>query len=136
MVCNGQTIEDNMAWGIDADQEKEGTQLPDLRHRFIRGSADELNRVGIEFGGKDEIQLTHAHLWASLRNHEWWTYNENNEEFRVDDWNRGHDDGGDGEKPLKSHDDFGTRDLYTIEHTETIETIPQYAELRYIIKVR
>lgn len=135
-VCDGKTIDEELAWGIDADRGEDGTQLPDLRNRFIRGSFDDLKLRGIEVGGKDEIEFEHAHLWASINNHRWFTYDENNERFRVDDWNNGHDDEGNGEKPLKSRNSYGTLDFYTMAESQTIKTIPQYAELRYIIKVR
>ena len=137
-VCNGQTISDNSAWDIDADPKRPGIQLPDLRHRFIRGSQDELDSSHLALGGRNGVELRHSHQWARVNNHKWYTYSRYNHEFRVDDWNDGVGEGGTGEFPLKADDvrGRGNMSMHTDRNVVRTSTLPRYAELRYIIKVR
>ena len=138
LVCNGQTISDDTAWGIDANPERPGIQLPDLRHRFIRGSQDELDSSHLALGGRNGVELRHSHQWARVNNHKWYTYSRYNHEFRVDDWNDGVGEGGTGEFPLKADDvrGRGNMSMHTDRNVVRTSTLPRYAELRYIIKVR
>ena len=141
IVCKGQEVPKNSSISIDANTEKEGNQLPDLRDNFVRGSRSSLEmKKGIVKGGSDESNLRHSHLWAQKDEKEWWSYDESGKFRRVDDWNNGIDDEGEGNRPLnndlKSEIEKPLK-LYTNAQGEaTADNRPAFVELRYIIRVR
>ena len=133
VVCDGREVPEDSSIDVDANKRKGGKQLPDLRSRFVRGSATELRREGIRTGGSDTIDLEHVHLWAQKKRGEWYSF-EYNEWKRVDDWSDGIGDDGEGNRPLSNDKDL---DLYTGKGgSKSANNLPAYVELRYIIKVR
>lgn len=133
-LCDGQNVPDGARINMDADKVQGGKQLPDLRSRFIRGSHVELNSNEVRYGGSDTRSLLHAHMWAHFkRNNQWFSHNEHNTLVRVDVWNNGLDDKGEGDFPLLVAQD---RELYTSQSgSSEISNLPSYVELRFIIRV-
>ena len=132
-LCDGQDNPNKSKFTIDANSNKGGVQLPDLRAKFIRGSNHALDESQVRKGGSDTITLEHAHLWAHFTSKKWYSYKTNNSpRIRVDDWRHGLDDKGAGEFPLLVKND--TR-LYTEVDTTTVSYLPSYVELRFIIRI-
>ena len=134
-LLNGQLAPENSQLGFDADSAVVGEQLPDLRGRFIRGSADPLQPNHLAMGGNDNTDWSHAHRWARFDSDEdWHSYkNRNGNLTNVDNWNNGIDDDGRGVYPLLVEE--GTS-LYTERLGNAEESnLPSYVELRWIIRV-
>ena len=132
IICDGRDIPDNNAIVIDANQERGGKQIPDLRSRFVRGAVRELANEGITVGGSDSIDLSHSHLWARKIGNHWWSYKDG-DFVRVDDWSDGIGDDGSGNRPLSND---GSLNLFTDEQGNTnADNRPAYVELRYIIRI-
>lgn len=133
VICDGRDAPDGSKILLDANAEKGGIQLPDLRSKFVRGASKELNKEGSRTGGKDTIDLNHSHLWAKRLNDGWYSY-ENKEFTRVDDWGNGIGDDGEGNQPLSNDKNL---ELYTDNQgNEYTSILPSFVELRYIIRVR
>lgn len=133
VVCDGRDVPANSTIVVDADLEKGGSQLPDLRNKFVRGANSSLRKVGIRVGGSDTIDLEHSHLWAKKESGHWYSF-ENKEWKRVDDWDDGIGDDGNGNRPLSNDRNLL---LYTDRQgSKSASNLPSYAELRYIIRVR
>ncbi len=133
VVCDGRDVPQDSLISIDANAEEGGNQLPDLRSRFIRGAATQLADEGIVIGGTDTINLSHSHLWAEKRGTQWWSY-ESGEFQRVDDWDNGIGDDGEGNRPLSND---ASLNLFTDSQGDTnADNRPAFVELRYIIRVR
>ncbi len=142
--CDGSTISNPSKNLGDADPNVEGIQVPDLRRKFIRGSENPIGNKGVTGGGKEAVPIEHAHEWARVEGHRWFSYNKAGQKFRVDDWGDGLGAEGTGEFPLKSHDNRATTSFYTnqkpidVETREPIivNTLPPYVDILYIIKVQ
>ena len=134
LVCDGQNIPENSPLSIDANAKEGGKQLPDLRGKFVRGTEASLNGIQLLTGGEDSITFNHSHVWGEFHARKWYSYNTAGNRFRVDDWENGIDNEGEGNYPLIIR---GARDtkLYTKASTPTRENRPAYIELRYIIRV-
>ena len=134
-LLDGQQAPENSALGFDADPEIEGEQLPDLRGKFIRGSADPLQPGNLVRGGNDITDLSHSHRWARFQSdEEWYSYtNRDNRFASVDNWNNGIDDEGRGVHPLLVEE--GTN-LYTERVGNALESnLPSHVELRWIVRI-
>ena len=135
VLCDGRDNPSNSQIRYDADSERGGIQLPDLRSRFIRGSYNPLNLSGIQEGGNDTISLKHAHLWAHFGGKHWHSYNEKNAYHQVDNWDNGMHHKGAGEYPLLIKTG-SKKNLYTDQGSiEKVSTLPKYVELRFIIRI-
>lgn len=133
VVCDGRDVPADSTIEVDANREKGGLQLPDLRNRFVRGADTSLGTAGIGVGGSDTIDFEHSHLWAEKRNGQWSSYWDR-EWRRVDDWGDGIGDKGTGNRPLSNDSDLT---LYTDKQGSPVaDNRPAYVELRYIIRVR
>ena len=133
VLCDGRENPRESLISLDANEEREGIQLPDLSSRFIRGASEPLNPNHLRVGGSDEIDLSHTHLWARTNdNLRWLSYNLSGDEYRVDDWGDGHSTDGTGGWPL--HVRANTR-LYTQQVGEEVSNLPSYVELRHIIRI-
>ena len=133
VVCDGRDVPAGSKLTIDANAEKGGLQLPDLRNRFVRGAGTGLSKIGSRSGGREYINLEHSHLWATKKQGKWYSHN-NKKWGRVDDWNDGIGDSGEGNRPLSNDGDL---QLYTDKQgNKSANNLPPYVELRYIIKVR
>lgn len=113
----------------------DGTQVPDLRRKFIGGSENPLGSNGLTIGGDESVTIEHTHEWARVNNHRWFSYNDQGRRVRVDDWNDGLGDEGTNEFPLKSHDNSPDLSFYTNLQTLTVDTLPPYVDILYIIGV-
>ncbi len=132
-LCDGQDNPNESKITIDANSERGGIQLPDLRNRFIRGSNQALAESHVKMGGNDTITLEHAHLWAHFKSNQWHSYTANNSpRVRVDNWNNGLDDEGSGDFPLLVPNG---KKLYTERDTIKVSNLPRYIELRFIIRI-
>ena len=129
-LCDGQDNPNESKITIDADSSRGGIQLPDLRAKFIRGSAR--TESPVKEGGNDTISLNHAHLWAYYTSGRWYSYRENNHYDRVDNWNDGLRTEGSGDYPLLVPNN--TR-LYTKTDSMEVSNLPSYVELRFIIRI-
>ena len=133
VLCDGRDTPSNSLIQLDADSEKPAKQLPDLRGRFIRGAKLMLDNQQIQSGGKDTIDLKHAHIWVDYKGKEWHSYGEGGKKFRVDDWTDGLDTKGVGDFPLISR---VKGNLHTNQWgNNNVDNRPEYIELRFIIKV-
>ena len=133
-LCDGRDNPAGSRITIDADNSKSGSQLPDLQSKFIRGSSSSLRLSGIQIGGKETIDLQHAHKWAEFSHrNKWNSYVDENSSssVEVDIWDNGIDNEGEGIFPLLV--DNGTH-LFTDIRMKEIEILPSYVELRFIIK--
>lgn len=131
-VCDGGDVPAGSPIKMDANEDRGGRQLPDLRNRFIRGSAMALNVSSLSVGGQDEVNSQHSHQWAEKRGLYWYAYDKSGAQYRIDDWDNGIGDKGKGNRPLSND---ASLDLYTNNHMGTQDNRPAYVELRYIIKV-
>ena len=84
VLCDGRDNPTGSQIRLDANSEKGGIQLPDLRSKFIRGSKDALSPNRVQEGGSDTTNLEHAHLWAHFGNIEWDIYNQDSDRVKVD----------------------------------------------------
>ena len=108
VVCDGRDVPADSNIAIDANTEKGGSQLPDLRSRFIRGADIALSKVGIRAGGSNTIDLEHSHLWAKKESGRWYSF-DNKKWRRVDDWGDGIGDKGKGNRPLSNDSNLGDK---------------------------
>ena len=131
-VCDGGDVPASSPMKMDANEERGGRQLPDLRNRFVRGSATALNVTSLSVGGQDEANSQHSHRWAEKRGLHWYAWDKDGSQYRIDDWDNGIGDSGEGNRPLSND---ASLDLRTNIHMETQDNRPAHAELRYIIKV-
>ena len=134
VLCDGRDNPSNSQIRYDADSERGGIQLPDLRHKFIRGSKDALSPGHVREGGRDTISLKHAHLWAHFGSKRWESYNQTSRKLQVDkDLGNGMGDSGKYHFPLIVPQNT---DLYTNQAAgKKVSTLPRYVELRFIIKI-
>ena len=134
LVCDGRNVPDDSPITMDANQRLGGDQLPDLRNKFVRGAYAELNNQSIASGGSDTIDLSHSHVWVERRGDAWWSYDNNGQYSRVDNWSNGiHND---GEETYPFMVAAGVK-LYTDPQTDAnADNRPDFVELRYIIRVR
>ena len=135
-VCNGGTLTNYSKNFVDADPNVDGVQVPDLRQKFIRGSENPIGSNGLTVGGKESVTIEHAHEWARVADHRWFSYDDQGQRFRVDDWGDGIGSKGNGEFPLKSHDNRRTLSFYTDQTPIEVKTLPPYVNILYIIKVK
>ena len=133
-LCDGQNNPNESKITIDANSEKGGIQLPDLRNRFIRGSNQALAESHVKKGGNDTITLEHAHLWAHFRPRQWFSFDENSHYHRIDNWNNGLGDEGENNFPLQVYEGRDKK-LYTQRDTTIESNLPSYVELRFIIRI-
>lgn len=135
VVCDGRDVPEDSPIRLDANAEKGGRQLPDLRNRFVRGAAAALSEEGVRAGGSDTIDLEHSHLWARKKGGQWFSHRGGSKEWgRVDDWNDGIGDNGEGNRPLSNDGDL---ELHTdSQGNQSANNLPAYVELRYIVRVR
>ena len=133
-VCDGRDNPSDSKIRSDADSERGGVQLPDLRHQFIRGSHAPLQRGELTSGGTDTVDVAHLHHWAEFTGGEWYSYDRVGERRRVDNWNNGIDNEGRGNRPLSN--DARALTMYTDVQGGEVDNRPAHVELRYIIKVR
>lgn len=134
VLCNGQDIPKGSPINIDANKEELGNQVPDLTHKFIRGSQHSLDPKYVENGGTDTISLKHTHLWAHFKSNHWFSYDGSDTFTRVDNWSNGIGNAGKGNFPLLVRSN--TRLFTQEEGSERVSTLPSFVELRFIIKVR
>ena len=134
-LCDGQLKPKNSPITYDADQRQGGIQLPDLRGRFIRGAKSHLSSEALTIGGNDSIDIEgHSHKWAYIRNRDWHSFDRDNESFMLGHWRNGIGDAGEGHYPIYTA--RSSLDAYTgISGHHNLETLPRYAEVRFIIKV-
>lgn len=133
IVCDGRDLPAESRISIDANEERGGNQIPDLRSRFVRGATRELVNQSIAVGGSDSIDLSHSHLWARKVGNEWRSYNEEGEFVRVDDWSNGIGEQGEGNRPLSND---ASLNLHTDKQgIANASNLPPYVELRYIIRI-
>ena len=134
ILCDGRDNPANSLVSIDANAEKGGIQLPDLRGKFVRGTETSLDGVQLLTGGEDGISFNHSHIWTEFQSRRWYSYNAEGNRFRVDDWDNGIGNKGDGNYPLLTK---GARNakLYTRASDQTIDNRPAYAELQYIVRI-
>ena len=134
VLCDGRDNPANSLVSIDANAEKGGIQLPDLRGKFVRGTETSLDGVQLSTGGEDGISFNHSHIWTEFQSRRWYSYNAEGNRFRVDDWDNGIGNKGDGNYPLLTK---GARNanLYTRASNQTMDNRPAYAELQYIVRI-
>ena len=108
--------------------------MPDLRRKFIRGAKNPLDRKQLSVGGEDTIALKHLHQWAEFIGKKWYAFNKNGVRHRVDNWDNGIGDKGEGHYPLFMDNE---RKLYTTNQWGNVEVDnrPKYVELRFIINI-
>ena len=133
VLCDGQNIPKGSPINIDANNKTIGFQVPDLTHKFIRGSQHSLDRDNVQNGGSDTISLKHTHLWAHFKSNHWFSYDESDTFTRVDNWNNGIGNAGKGNYPLLVRSN--TRLFTQEEGSERVSTLPSFVELRFIMKV-
>ena len=62
VLCDGRENPPESRIVVDANDERGGIQLPDLRSTFIRGAREPLNAGRLRVGGNDEIDLARLRL--------------------------------------------------------------------------
>ena len=134
ILCDGRDNPSDSLVTVDANAEKGGIQLPDLRGKFVRGTETPLDGVRLSTGGEDTITFNHSHIWTEFQTRKWYSYNGAGNRFRVDDWDNGIDNEGEGNYPLLTKRATNAK-LYTQHSNKTWDNRPAYADLRYIIKV-
>lgn len=133
VLCDGRENPIGSRISLDANEEREGIQLPDLESKFIRGASEPLNPNHLRVGGNDQIDLAHTHLWARTNNDlRWLSFDSSGRLYRVDDWGDGHRTDGTGGWPLHVR---ANTELYTQPVGEEVSNLPSYAELRFIIRI-
>ena len=133
-LCDGRDNPQASLITVDADAEKGGIQLPDLRGRFVRGTEAPLDGVHLSTGGEDGISFNHSHVWSTFQARKWYSYDGAGNRFRVDDWDNGIGNQNKGNYPLVTSNARNT-DLHTDLRDKTWDNRPAYAELRYIIRI-
>ena len=133
-LCDGQNNPANSKIKFDANSERGGIQLPNLRKRFIRGAQNRLDPNQVMAGGSDSIDLEHSHLWISYKNRHWHAFDKNNRFIQIDDWNDGmHDDGKHDVYPLIAKRNM---EIFTSKSGHSkVEHLPSYVEMNFIIKI-
>ena len=132
-LCDGRENPPNSKINFDADGEKGGDQLPDLRGRFIRGAKEPLDGKRIQVGGSDKINLKHSHHWVTYNGGHWHSFTSDGRSIQIDNWNNGIHNEGEGDYPLLAS---GNMEIYTNEWgNDQMDNLPKYAELRFIIRI-
>ena len=89
VVCDGRNKPDDSPITIDANPTAGGIQLPDLRHRFIRGSYDAIDGTQLLHGGVDTITVRHSHMWGTYRGRGWSSYGAEGKPNVIIKWSNG-----------------------------------------------
>lgn len=139
VVCDGRNKPDDSPITIDANPTVAGIQLPDLRHRFVRGSYDEIDGTQLRGGGVDTVTMTHSHMWSTYRGRAWSSYGADGDPSVIIRWTDGFGNEGRDHYGL-AHPKEKSADMHVDYYTDMVlgdlDNRPRHIELRYIIRVR
>ena len=133
-ICDGRDNPPESKITFDANKERGGIQLPDLRGRFLRGFTNSLDKNQMIYGGTDSINLRHSHQWATYKHPLWTSYNHRGLEFYLYEGKDTDGDGrhGEGHYPLILLSKDTTSLFTSLEGMKNV--LPRFAEVQYIIR--
>ena len=131
-LCDGRDHPASSLVDLDANSERDGKQLPDMTHRFVRGAGGPLNTSALTIGGSDETNTEHNHRWVHRSGNNWNSYNAEGTSIRVDNWNDGVHNRDSGTFPFNM---AAGREVFTSQDGVVVDNLPSFVELRFIIRV-